>query len=488
MSELAKLTIHTAHQKLKKKEISATELTTAVLDHIEKTEPQINAFISICRDQAMAQAKQADSIIFKEKNFPILTGIPIAPKDIYLTKGILTTCASHILHNFVPPYNATVIEKCLAQNAVIVGKTNLDEFAMGSSTETSYFKNTKNPWDLSRIPGGSSGGSAAAVSADQCLASLGTDTGGSIRQPASLCSVVGLKPTYGRVSRYGTMAFASSLDQMGPLTKDVTDCAHMMNVISGHDEKDSTSIKTPVPDFTKTLNQNIKKLRIGVPKEFFTQAIATDVKQCVNTALKQLEGLGAELIDISLPNTEYAVATYYIIAPAEASANLARYDGVRFGLREQANTLQELYSKTKASGFGAEVKRRILIGTFVLSSGYYDAYYGKAQKTRTIIRNDFTEVFKNVDVIAGPVSPTTAFKLGEKINDPLQMYLSDILTLSTNLAGLPGMSVPCGFGKGNLPVGLQLIGKAFDEETLIRVAHCYEQATKWHLKKPKITT
>jgi aspartyl-tRNA(Asn)/glutamyl-tRNA(Gln) amidotransferase subunit A len=486
MTNLHSLTIHTAHEKLKKKEISATELTSAVLDHIEKTEPLVEAFISICRDQAMDQAKQADKIIAKEKNIPILTGIPIAPKDIYLTKGILTTCASHILHNYVPPYNATVIEKCLAQNAIIVGKTNLDEFAMGSSTETSYFKKTKNPWDLSRIPGGSSGGSATAVSADQCLASLGTDTGGSIRQPAAHCSVVGLKPTYGRVSRYGTIAFASSLDQMGPITKDVTDCAHMMNVISGHDKKDSTSIKTPVPDFTKALNKDIKKLRIGIPKEFFTQAIAPDVKQCVQAALKKLEELGVELIEISLPNTEYAVATYYIIAPAEASANLARYDGVRFGFREKADSLTDLYRKTKASGFGAEVKRRILIGTFVLSSGYYDAYYGKAQKTRTIIRNDFSEAFKNVDVIAGPVSPTTAFKLGEKINDPLQMYLSDILTLSTNLAGLPGMSVPCGFGDNNLPVGLQLIGKAFDEETLLRVAHCYEQATKWHTVKPKL--
>jgi aspartyl-tRNA(Asn)/glutamyl-tRNA(Gln) amidotransferase subunit A len=367
---------------------------------------------------------------------------------------------------------------------VIVGKTNMDEFAMGSSNETSHYKKVHNPWDLARIPGGSSGGSAAAVSADLCVASLGTDTGGSIRQPASHCSIVGLKPTYGRVSRYGTIAFASSLDQMGPMTKDVEDCAILMNAIAGHDAKDSTSIPCDVPDYTKALRQSIKGLKIGVPKEHFVQGLAGDVESTVNAALKQLESLGATLVEVSLPNTKHCVATYYIIAPAEASSNLARYDGVRFGLRESGDSLIEMYKNTKGTGFGAEVKRRIMIGTYVLSAGYYDAHYVRAQKVRTLIRNDYIEAFKKVDVMAGPVTPTTAFKIGEKSSDPLQMYLSDIFTISTNLAGLPGMSVPCGFGNGGLPIGLQLTGKAFDEATLLKAAHAYEQSTEWHKKKP----
>lgn len=486
MTDLATLTIFEAHELLKKKQVSAVELTTAVLTRIDKLEAKVEAFITLCPELAVSAAKKVDEHIAKGVAVTSLTGIPIAPKDIYLTKGIRTTCGSKILNNFIAPYNSTVIEKCLAQNAVIVGKTNLDEFAMGSSTETSHYKKTKNPWNLLCTPGGSSGGSAAAVSADLCLASLGTDTGGSIRQPASHCSIVGLKPTYGRVSRYGTIAFASSLDQMGPMTKDVRDTAILMNVIAGHDSKDSTSINCATPDYTQSLFQSVKGLKVGVPREFFSDAISPDVADVVKKAIRELESLGAKIVDMSLPNTKYAVATYYIIAPAEASANLARYDGVRFGLREQVpgDDLHAMYKKTKASGFGAEVQRRILIGTYVLSSGYYDAYYIKAQKARTVIRGDYLKAFQDVDVIVGPVSPTTAFKLGEKFNDPLQMYLSDILTISTNLAGLPGMSVPCGFGKDGLPIGLQLIGKAFDEETLIRTAHAYEQATGWHKKKP----
>jgi aspartyl-tRNA(Asn)/glutamyl-tRNA(Gln) amidotransferase subunit A len=486
MTKLNELTIHEAHQKLKSKEVSAVELTKAVLTQIDTVDNKIEAFLTVCPEKALAQAKAVDEHIAKGCEVKALTGIPLAPKDIYLTKGIPTTAASHILEGYIPPYNSSVIENCLAQQAVIVGKVNLDEFAMGSSTENSYYKKTKNPWDVSRIPGGSSGGSAAAVSADMCIASLGTDTGGSIRQPASHCSIVGLKPTYGRVSRYGTIAFASSLDQMGPMTKDVEDSAIMLNVMAGYDGKDSTSIKREVPDYTKALGQSIKGLKVGVPKEFFTDSNNKEVAAAVQKAIGNLKTLGAEIVEISLPNTKYAVATYYIIAPAEASANLARYDGARFGLREESDTLHGMYKNTKAAGFGDEVKRRILIGTYVLSSGYYDAYYIKAQKARTVIRQDYFDVFEEVDVIVGPVSPTTAFKIDEKAEDPLQMYLSDILTISVNLAGLPGMSLPCGFDSEGLPIGLQLIGKPFDEETLLKTAHAYEQSTEWHLKKPGV--
>lgn len=485
MTELTQMTLSEAKEGLKKKDFSSKELTQAFLNRISTVDPQVQAFVTVANDLALKQAEEADKKLAAGDD-GLLTGLPLAPKDIYLTKGLKTTCSSKILENYVPEYNSTVIQKCLDAGTVILGKTNLDEFAMGSSTENSGLFKTKNPWDLERTPGGSSGGSAAAVAADMCLASLGTDTGGSIRQPAAFCSIVGMKPTYGRVSRYGTIAFASSLDQMGPMTKDVRDAALLMNVIAGHDTKDSTSIERDVPDYTKILGQGIKGLRIGVPKEFFDAGIDSDVKATVEKALDQLKELGAEIKEISLPNTKYAVATYYIIAPAEASSNLARYDGVRYGLRESAPSLLEMYKKTKGAGFGDEVKRRIMIGTYVLSSGYYDAYYIKAQKARTVIREDYFKAFEDVDVIAGPVTPTTAFKVGEKIADPLQMYLNDILTIAVNLAGLPGLSVPCGFGNGNLPVGLQLIGKAFDEETLLKVAHAYEQSTDWHKQKPNL--
>lgn len=487
MTTLAQLTIHELHNKLKKKEVSATEITQDVLKRISSYDEKIGSFITVTEDLALAQAKSVDEKISKGERLLPLTGIPLAPKDLYLVEGTLTTAGSHILKEFYAPYSSSVVERCFSQNAVIVGKTNMDEFAMGSSTETSYYKTCHNPWNLNHIPGGSSGGSAAAVSADLCIASLGTDTGGSIRQPASHCSVVGMKPTYGRVSRYGTIAFASSLDQMGPVTKDVEDCAILMNAIAGHDAKDSTSIQKEVPDYTRSLYQNIKGLKVGVPKEFFVEGLHIDVKRALEKALKNIEELGAEIVEVSLPHSKYAVATYYIIAPAEASANLARYDGVRFGLRESGETLIDLYKNTRGAGFGPEVKRRIMIGTFVLSAGYYDAYYLKAQQVRTLIRQDFEKVFENVDVIAGPVTPTTAFQIGEKTSDPLQMYLSDIFTIPANLAGLPAMSVPCGFDAQNMPIGLQLVGKIFDEETLIKVAHAYEQATDWHLKKPEIS-
>ncbi len=485
MTELAHLTIHEAAEKLKKKEISSVELTRAVLQRIEKIDPKVESFLTVTPDIALKQAEAADAKIAQGHYHPLL-GIPLAPKDIYLTEGIKTTCASKILENFVAPYDSTVIRKLKEVGMVIVGKVNMDEFAMGSSTENSHFKITRNPWDLNRVPGGSSGGSSAAVAADLCLASLGTDTGGSIRQPAAFCSIVGLKPTYGRVSRYGVIAFASSLDQMGPMTKDVEDAALLMNIMAGHDEKDSTSINRSVPNYALSLNQSVKGLKIGVPKEYFPKELDPVIATAVKNALKEYEKLGAEIVEISLPASEAAIAAYYIIAPAEASSNLARYDGVRFGYRADCKTLEELYTHTKTQGFGREVTRRIMLGTYVLSAGYYDAYYRKAQKARTVILNDFQNAFKKCDVIASPVTPTTAFKIGEKTNDPVQMYLSDIFTIPVNLAGLPGMSLPCGFDQTNLPIGLQLIGKPFDEETLFKAAHAFEQATPWHKKKPTV--
>lgn len=486
MSDLSQQTIHELAPQLKSKKISSVELTKSVLERIEKIDPKIDTFLTICPDLALKQAEAVDDQISKGNYKGPLMGIPLAPKDIYLTEGIPTTCASKILTGYSPPYNSTVIQKCLDAQGIIVGKVNLDEFAMGSSNENSRIKKTKNPWDVSRVPGGSSGGSATAVAADLCIASLGTDTGGSIRQPAAFCGIVGLKPTYGRVSRYGVIAFASSLDQMGPMTKDVEDCAILMNVIAGHDPKDSTSIDQAVPDYTSFLNQSIKGMKIGIPKEYFVEGMDKEVEAAVHKAIDQLKSLGAEIIEVSLPNTEYATATYYIIAPAEASSNLARYDGVRFGFREKAANLSEMYEKTKTEGFGREVKRRIMLGTYVLSAGYYDAYYRKAQKARTVIRNDFVEAFKKVDVLVAPVTPSTAFKIGEKIDDPLQMYLSDICTIPVNLASLPGLSLPCGFDSKNLPIGMQVIGKAFDEGNLFKVAHAYEQATEWHQKKPPL--
>lgn len=484
--DICDLTIHELHSRLKSKEVSSVEATKALLARIEAVEPHIGAFITVTPDKALADAEAADRRIAAGE-MDVLTGIPLALKDIFLTEGILTTCGSRILNNFVPPYSATSYEKLSERGVVLLGKLNQDEFAMGSSNESSAYGVTRNPWDGTRIPGGSSGGSAAAVAARQATATLGTDTGGSIRQPASHCGCVGLKPTYGRVSRYGVIAYASSLDQVGPLTRDVTDSAIMLGALAGHDPKDSTSVDTPVPDYCAALTGNVKGLRIGLPKEYFIAGLHPDVQAAMDKAIATYRSLGAEFVDISLPHTDYAVATYYLIATAEASSNLARYDGVRFGHRaEGAAGLLDMYTKSRSQGFGAEVKRRIMLGTYALSSGYYDAYYVKAQKVRTLIMQDFTRAFESVDVILTPVAPTPAFKIGEKVNDPLQMYLSDIFTIPVNLAGTCAMSVPAGFSADGLPVGLQLIGKPFGEETILRAAHAFEQATEWHTRKAVI--
>src|SRR5664279_378354 len=442
--ELNQLTIHELQEKIKNGEASAVKITQSVFQRIEAVEEQVHSYIRLLKEEALVAASKADEVIKKGEIKP-LTGIPIALKDIVCTKGIPTTCGSHILHNFVPPYDATVVEKLRDAGAVFVGKANMDEFAMGSSTETSYFGPTHNPWDLERIPGGSSGGSAAAVAAGECIAAVGSDTGGSIRQPASLCGVVGLKPTYGRVSRYGLVAFASSLDQIGPITRDVSDAAAMLTAIAGHDPLDSTSVSYDTPDYEAALGKEIKGLRIGIPKEFFIEGIDKDVEEAVHTAIKKIESLGAKAVEVSLPHTGFATAAYYILATSEASSNLGRYDGVKYGLRESGKDLIDMYMKTRAKGFGTEVKRRIMLGTYALSSGYYDAYYKKAQQVRTLIKKDFANAFKEVDVIVTPTSPTPAFKVGEKTTDPLQMYLSDIFTISVNLAGVPGISIPCGF-------------------------------------------
>ena len=485
MKPLYEMTIHEAADLLKNKEISAVELTRSVLERINTVEPLIDAYITITGEQALAAAETADRAISRGDN-DLLTGIPLAVKDLICTQGIRTTCASKMLENFMPPYDATVIKKLNAAGATLIGKANMDEFAMGSSTENSGFKITRNPWDPDRVPGGSSGGSAAAVAADMCLGALGSDTGGSIRQPASHCGVVGLKPTYGRVSRFGLVAFASSLDQIGPLSKDVTDAALLMGVIAGRDPKDATSVDHPVPDYASGLDRDIRGLKIGVPREYHGHGgIAPDVQEAVEGATKIFADLGAQFIDISLPHTEYAVAAYYLIAPAEASSNLARYDGVKYGFRaEDFSDLLDMYSQTRSAGFGPEVKRRIMLGTYALSAGYYDAYYKKASQVRTLIRNDFENAFKHCDIILAPVAPTTAFAIGQKIDDPLAMYLSDIFTLSANLAGIPGLSVPCGFSAEGLPVGLQLLGNFFDEQSLLTAAYQFEQATETHLKKP----
>jgi aspartyl-tRNA(Asn)/glutamyl-tRNA(Gln) amidotransferase subunit A len=479
------MTIHQLHSALKGKLISSVEATSAMLERIEAVEPHVGSFITVTPEQALATAKAADQLIAQGK-CELLTGIPLAIKDIFLTEGIRTTCGSRILHNFIPPYSATSWEKLRDRGAVLLGKLNQDEFAMGSSNESSAYGITRNPWDTTCIPGGSSGGSAAAVAARQALATLGTDTGGSIRQPASHCGCVGLKPTYGRVSRYGVIAYASSLDQVGPLTRDVADCAIMLAALAGHDPKDSTSVDTPVPDYSASLSQGVKGLRIGLPKEYFIAGLDPDVQKAMNAAVDTYRRLGAEFVDISLPHTDYAVATYYLIATAEASSNLARYDGVRFGHRAEADGLLEMYTRSRSEGFGSEVKRRIMLGTYALSSGYYDAYYVKAQKVRTLIMNDFISAFANVDVMLTPVAPTPAFKIGEKINDPLQMYLSDIFTIPVNLAGTCAMSIPAGFSAAGLPIGLQLIGKPFGEETLLRAGFAFEQATEWHTRKAAI--
>lgn len=491
--ELYNLTISQALKAILKGEISPLELTNAIFTRIEAVEDKVRAYVTLTKDDALRKARQAQNRIktspalrdhsregIKEK----LLGIPMAVKDNLCTLGIRTTCSSKTLENFVPPYESTVTGKLSGQGYVILGKTNLDEFAMGSSTENSVLGCTRNPWDLERIPGGSSGGSAAAVSAGECIAAIGSDTGGSIRQPASLCGVVGLKPTYGRVSRYGLVAFASSFDQVGPITKDVRDSAILLNVISGHDPFDSTSASLNVPDFTASLGQDIKGVKVGVPREYFIEGMDKEVETGVREAIKKLESLGAVPIEVSLAHTDYAVAAYYILTTSEASSNLARYDGVKYGFRTEGKNLLEMYINTRSKCFGSEVKRRIILGTYALSSGYYDAYYKKAQQARTLIKQDFEKAFETVDVIVTPTSPTSAFKAGEKKDDPLKMYLSDIFTLSVNLAGVPGISVPCGFTSSGLPIGLQIIGRHFDEESILKVAFAYEQSTEWHKRKP----
>jgi aspartyl-tRNA(Asn)/glutamyl-tRNA(Gln) amidotransferase subunit A len=483
---LAALTLHEARDKVRRRQISAQELTRAVFQRISDTEKSIHSYITLCRDTGLEEAKRADALLKAETNPPALLGIPIAVKDNFLTAGIRTTCASKILHDFIPPYDSTAVKKLRAAGAIITGKTNLDEFAMGSSGENSAFFSTRNPWDTSRVPGGSSGGSAAAVASDQCIAALGTDTGGSIRQPAAFCGIVGLKPTYGRVSRYGIVAFASSMDQVGPLAKDVTDCALMLETIAGLDHADSTSANRPVPQYSASLSRDIKDMRLGIPKEYFVSGIQPEVEQAVRNAVRLLEKSGAVIEEISLPHAEYAVAVYYIVATAEASSNLARYDGMRYGHRAHARDLTETYLLSRAEGFGPEVKRRIMLGTYGLSAGYYDAYYLKAQKVRTLIKKDFDDAFKKCDAILTPTAPTTAFKIGEKIEDPLRMYLSDIYTISVNLAGLPALSLPCGFDSDGLPIGMQIVGQHFDESTILGIAYAYEQSTEWHKRKPRL--
>jgi aspartyl-tRNA(Asn)/glutamyl-tRNA(Gln) amidotransferase subunit A len=484
---LNRLTLSELTARLAKREISAREAMQACLDQIRRVDGRVQAFLSHDADDALAQAAAADKALAggaTHTQRPLL-GVPIALKDVLAVKGHPLGCASKILSGFISPYDATAVEKLKAAGAVLFGRLNMDEFAMGSSTENSAYFTTRNPWDQTRIAGGSSGGSAAAVAADECIAALGTDTGGSIRQPAALCGCVGLKPTYGRVSRYGLVAFASSLDQIGPFTKNARDAATMLGVLSGHDPRDSTSVNTPVPDYVSALGEGIKGLKLGLPKEYFIRGIDPEVNAAVQAAVKQLEKLGAEIVGISLPHTEYAVATYYIVATAEASANLARFDGIRYGLRVDGADPIALYTKTRGAGFGAEVKRRIILGTYVLSSGYYDAYYLRAQKVRTLIRQDFLKAFETVDAIVTPTSPTAAFKAGEKTDDPMQMYLSDIFTISCNLAGNCGVSLPCGFTTNpKLPIGLQILGKPFGEATMLRVAHAFEQATHWRKERP----
>ncbi len=484
MDELHSLTIHETRELIRKKEITVKDAVFAYTRRIGRLEGKVKAFVTLTADTTMSMIDTAEKAVERE-DFRTLTGIPLAVKDNMCTKGIKTTCSSKILAEFVPPYESTATSKLIDAGYVLVGKTNLDEFAMGSSTENSGFETTRNPWDLERIPGGSSGGSAAAVAAEFCAGALGSDTGGSIRQPASCCGVVGLKPTYGRVSRYGLVAFASSLDQIGPITKDVEDAAILMNVIGGHDPLDSTSADVELPDFTEGLKDGIRGLKVGIPKEYFIEGMDPEVDSAIREAIKVVKGMGAEIMDVSLPHTDYAVATYYILATSEASSNLARYDGVKYGYRAPENEdLLEMYKNSRSQGFGAEVKRRIMLGTYALSSGYYDAYYRKAQQVRTLIKNDFDAAFKDVDIILTPTAPTPAFRIGEKSADPLQMYLSDIFTISVNLAGIPGMSVPCGLTKDGLPVGLQILGRHFDEATMLRAGWAYEQATDWHTKRP----
>lgn len=480
------LTIHEAHNKLAHKEISSVELTQAHLDHIAAVDGNVQAYLQVATEMALTQAREADARRAQGEESPLL-GIPLAIKDVICVAGLQCTCGSRILEDFKPFYSATAVERLRAAGIVILGKTNTDEFAMGSSTENSAYVTTHNPWNLEHVPGGSSGGSAAAVASDMALAALGTDTGGSVRQPAALCGVVGLKPSYGRVSRYGLVAFASSLDQIGPLTKDVRDAALLLGVIAGHDALDSTSVPDAVPDYRATLaSGDLQGMKVGVPKEYFVEGMQPDTESGVRAAIDVLRSLGAEIHEVSLPHTDYGVPVYYLLAPAEASANLARYDGVRFGLHVDAGGMWDTYRATRGQGFGQEVKRRIMLGTYALSAGYFDDYYVKAQKVRTLIKADFDAAFAEVDVLACPVSPSTAFKIGEKTDDPLQMYLTDIFTLNANLAGICGISLPCGFDTKGLPIGLQINGPAFGEEKMLRVAYAYEQATEWHRKRPQL--
>ena len=485
--QLYELTAHELHEKLKAREITAVELTQSIYDRIDAVEEQTKGYITLTKEIALGQAETADAGFQRGDEMAPLAGIPTAIKDVICTKGILTTCGSRILGDFISPYDATVMTKLHQAGIVMVGKTNMDEFAMGSSTENSAYQTTRNPWDVETIPGGSSGGSAAVVAAGEAICSLGSDTGGSIRQPAALCGVVGMRPTYGRISRFGLVAFASSLDQIGPFSKDVTDCALMLNTICGHDPMDSTSANLPVPDFTKSLINDVQGVKIGIPKEYFIAGMDEEVEASVRNAIEELQSCGAIVEEISLPHTDYAIAAYYIIAPAEASANLARYDGVRYGFRaEDAEELIDMYKQTRSQGFGDEVKRRIMLGTYALSSGYYDAYYLKAQKVRTLIKSDFDKAFEKVDVIVTPTSPTPAFKIGERTADPLQMYLSDVMNTPSSLAGLPGISIPCGFTKSGLPIGLQLLAPPFEEEKIMRVAYTFEQNSDHHRKQPNL--
>lgn len=483
--DLCGLSISQLSPLLSRREVSPVEAVEAFLERITAVDPKLNSFITVDERGALAQAKEAEARLGRGETAPLL-GVPLSIKDILATQGLRTTCGSRILENYLPPFDATVCARLRRAGAVFLGKTNMDEFAMGSSTENSGFGVTYNPWKLDYIPGGSSGGSAAAVAADLCTASVASDTGGSIRQPASHCGVVGFKPTYGRVSRYGLVAYASSLDQVGPVTKEVRDAALLLNVLAGHDPRDSTAVPEPVPDYLENLGRDLKGLKIGVPREYFGEGLDPEVEAAVRAALKTLESLGADLIEVNLPHTEYAVATYYIIAMAEASSNLARYDGVKYGFRASGGNLLEMYAQTRTQGFGAEVRRRIMIGTYTLSAGYYDAYYRQASQVRTLMKRDFDQAFETCAVLATPIAPTPAFRLGEKVDDPLTMYLTDIFTNPANLAGVPGISVPCGFSGAGLPIGLQLMGPTFGEPAVLQVAYAYEQATEVHARKPQL--
>jgi len=483
---LTGLTIHELAARFRSGATTSSQATREYLDRVAALDPQVKAYLTVTPEAALAQAADADARFTAKAPRSLLDGVPIALKDVFCTRGVETTCGSKILKGFRPPYDATVVSRLRAAGAVLLGKLNMDEFAMGSSTENSAFFTTRNPWDLARVPGGSSGGSAAAVAADLAAGTLGTDTGGSIRQPGAFCGTVGMKPTYGRVSRYGLIAFASSLDQVGPFGKDVADAALLLQTIAGHDPMDSTSVDIEVPDYAVALRQDVKGLHVGIPDEYFIDGLDPEVEAAVRAAIETLRGLGAKTESVSLPHTEYGLAAYYVIAPAEASSNLARYDGVKYGLREPgARDLIDMYSRTRGAGFGAEVKRRVMLGTYALSAGYYDAYYGQAQKVRTLVLRDFQQAFERVDVIVAPTTPGVAFKMGER-EDPLQMYLNDIFTIPVNLAGLPGLSMPAGFTRTGLPIGLQIIGQAFEEGTILRVAKAYEGATSWRERKPPL--